>query len=154
MRRSLTVLAVMVAALLLLTGAQPAAAADSPVGTWVKKGEEQKPKMTLTVEEWGPGKAKLTWRIPEAKLVLTLVSALDGSFAPLLANGKPSGETMSIKMVDKLHFGGTVKMNGKAFGTSKSTLSPDYKTMTVENDFSESIGGNPVGKTTEVWIRK
>jgi hypothetical protein len=152
--RSLTVAVVMIASLLLLTGASLAVAADSPIGTWVKKGEVGKPAMTLTVEEWSPGKAKLTWRITEANLVLTLVSALDGSYAPLLANGKPSGETMSIKLIDKRHTAGTVKMNGKAFGTSKSTFSEDFKTLTVENDFSESVGGNPVGKAIEIWIRK
>jgi hypothetical protein len=154
MRRSPTVLAGMVASLLLLMGSSLAAAADSPIGTWVKKGEEGKPAMTLTIEEWSTSKAKLTWRIPEAKIVLTLVSALDGSFAPLLLNSKPSGETMSIKLIDKRHAVGTVKMNGKAFGTSKSTFSEDFKTMTVENDFSESVGGNQVGKSTEIWIRK
>jgi len=82
------------------------------------------------------------------------VSALDGTFAPLLLNGKPSGETMSIKLIDRRHATGVVKMNGKPFGTSKSTFSEDFKTMTVENDFSESMGGNQAGKSTEVWTRK
>jgi hypothetical protein len=150
MTRSLTVAVVMVASLLLL-GASPAAA-DSPIGTWVKKSEAGKPAMTLTIEEWRPGKAKLTWHI--AKMVLTLVSELDGSDAPLLIDGKPSGETMSIKLVDKRHAVATVKMNGKAFGTSKSTYSEDFKTLTVENDFSGSAGGNQAGKSTEIWIRK
>jgi hypothetical protein len=154
MRRSLTVLVVTVASLLSLVAASPAAAADSPIGTWVKKGEAGKPAMTLTIEEWGPGKCKLSWHIPDAKLVLTLVAALDGSFAPLLMNGKPSGQTMSVKLIDKLHAAGTVKVNGKLFGTSKSTFSADFKTMTVENDFSESIGGNKAGKSTEIWTRK
>jgi hypothetical protein len=44
-------------------------------------------------------------------------------------------------------------MNGKPFGTSRSSFS-DFKTMTVENDFSESGGGNAAGKSTEIWIRK
>ena len=153
MRRSLTVLMVMVAALL-LTGASPAAAADSPVGTWVKKAEAGKPAMTLQIEQWSPGKAKLTWHVAQANMVLTIVSALDGTFAPLLLNGKPSGETMSIKLIDRRHATGVVKMNGKPFGTSKSTFSEDFKTMTVENDFSESMGGNQAGKSTEVWTRK
>jgi hypothetical protein len=26
--------------------------------------------------------------------------------------------------------------------------------MTVENNFSESVGGNMAGKSTEVWTRK
>ena len=153
MRRSLTVLMVMVAALL-LTGASPAAAADSPIGTWVKKAEAGKPAMTLQIEQWSPGKAKLTWHVAQANMVLTIVSALDGTFAPLLLNGRPSGETMSIKLIDRRHATGVVKMNGKPFGTSKSTFSEDFKTMTVENDFSESMGGNQAGKSTEVWTRK
>ena len=153
MKRSLTVLMVMVAALL-LTGASPAAAADSPIGTWVKKAEAGKPAMTLQIEQWSPGKAKLTWHVAQANMVLTIVSTLDGSFAPLLLNGRPSGETMSIKLIDRRHATGVVKMNGKPFGTSKSTFSEDFKTMTVENDFSESMGGNQAGKSTEVWTRK
>jgi hypothetical protein len=154
MTRSRTVPVVMVASLLWLIGASPAAAADSPIGTWVKKEEAGKPGMTLTIEEWSPGKAKLTWLLAGGKTVLTVASALDGSYAPLLINGKPSGETMSIKLVDKRHAVGTVKMNGKPFGTSKSTFSEDFKTMTVENDYSESVGGNRAGKSTEIWLRK
>src|SRR5262249_41830442 len=42
--------------------------------------------MTLTIEQWAP------------------------SFAPLLMNGKPSGERMSTKLIDKLHAAGVVKM--------------------------------------------
>jgi hypothetical protein len=147
-------LAAILASLVLLAGAPPAVAADSPVGTWVKKEEQGKPKMILTIETWGPGKAKLTWSIPGINTVLTIVSALNGSFAPLLANGQPSGETMGIKLIDKLHSSTVVKMNGKQFGTSKATFSPDFKTMTVENEFSESVGGNQAGKSTEVWVRK
>ena len=147
-------LMVMVTALLLLVGESPVAAADSPVGSWVKKAEAGKPVMTLDIEEWSPGKAKLTWHIAQANMVLTIVLPLDGTSAPLLINGKPSGETMSTKLVDKLHTTTIVKMNGKPFGTSKATFSADYKTMTVENEYSESMGGNQAGKTTEVWRRK
>ena len=154
MTRSVTVVMVMFAALLLLVGASPAAAADSPIGTWVKKSETGKPAMTLTIEEWSPGKAKLTWRIPMSKVVLTLVSALDGHDAPLLIDGKPSGETMSVRLVDKRHTVTTVKMNGKPFGTSKSTFSEDFKTLTVDNDNSGSAGGVPAGKSTEIWLRQ
>ena len=153
MRRSLTVLVMLAAPLFLLMDAAPAAAADSPIGTWVKKGES-KLAMTLIIEEWSPGKAKLTWRMPDIKMVMTIVSTMDGSPAPLLVNGKPSGQSMSIKLVDKRHAVTTVKMNGKPFGTSKSTFSEDFKTMTVEQDYSEPVGGNPAGKSTEVWIRK
>jgi hypothetical protein len=37
---------------------------------------------------------------------------------------------------------------------SKGAYSPDFNTLTVDNDFSASGGGSPTGKTTEVWTRK
>jgi hypothetical protein len=138
----------------LLAAGWPAAAADSPVGKWVKKVEPGKMAMTLTIEEWG-SKAKLTYTLKDAKMVLTIVSNLDGSDAPVLLSGKPSGETMAIKRVDKRHATTVVKMNGKTFGTSKSSFSDDFNVLTVENDFTEGGGpANPPGKVTEVWTRK
>ena len=154
MKISRTVLKLMAALLLSLVAASPAFAASSPVGTWVKKDEAGKPGMTFTIEEWGPGKAKLTWRTAASKMVLTLVSTLDGSPAPLMIDGKPSGETMAIKLIDKRHTTTTLQMNGKPFGSSKSAFSADFNTMTVENETAAPAGGNPSGKTTEIWIRK
>jgi hypothetical protein len=78
----------------------------------------------------------------------------DFADAPLLVGGKPSGQTMAIKLVDKLHSVGVVKMNGKPFGTSKATFSPDFKTMAVVNDFTATVGGNSAGKSTETWVRQ
>src|SRR6476469_8532056 len=138
----------------MLAGAPPAQAADSPVGTYLKKAEAGKPAMSMTIEQWAPGKAKLTYHIKDPPIVLTIVSALDGSEAPVLMNGKPSGETMAIKMVDKLHSVTSVKMDGKAFGTSKGTFSSDFNTLTVENDFTGPAAGGAAGKTTEHWVRK
>jgi len=88
------------------------------------------------------------------KMVLTLESRFDGSPAPVLIDGKPSGETMEITRVDDHHLSTVLKMNGKPFGTSKATLSADGKTLTVVTDFSSSAGGQAVGKTTETWVRK
>jgi len=138
----------------LLAGAPRAEAADSPVGTYLKKAEAGRPAMSMTIEQWAPGKAKLTYHIKDPPIVLTIVSALDGSEAPVLMNGKPSGETMAIKMVDSLHSSTIVKMDGKPFGTSKGTFAPDYSTLTVENDFSGPAAGGAAGKSTERWIRK
>jgi hypothetical protein len=46
-------------------------------------------------------------------------------------------------------------MNGKVFGNSKGTFSPDFKTLTVENDFSSAGGGtHQAGKSTELWTRQ
>jgi hypothetical protein len=61
---------------------------------------------------------------------------------------------MAITLTDKLHSSAIVKMNGKPMGTSKGTYSADFKTLTVENDYTAAVGGNPAGKTTEVWTRK
>ena len=151
---SVTVRVVLLALASLLAIASPAAADDSPVGTWVKKTEAGKPVMTLTIEEWGSNKAKLTWHLKQPAMVMTVVSAVDGADAPVLVDGKPSGETMAIKLVDKRHSTTIVKINGKPFGTSKGSFSEDFKTLTVDNDFSGSAGGNAAGKSTEIWIRK
>jgi hypothetical protein len=151
---SIMVPVVLVAFASLLAIASPAAADDSPIGTWVKKAEAGKPKITLTIEAWGSGKAKLTYHLKESPLVLTIVAVLDGSDAPVLVNGKPSGETMAITLVDKRHSTTIVKMNGKPFGTSRGSFSEDFKTLTVDNEFSGSVGGNSAGKSTEIWIRK
>lgn len=72
----------------------------------------------------------------------------------MLIAGKPSGETMGITRVDDHHTSTVVKLSGKPFGTSKSTLSADGKVLTVIDDFSSSAGGQPVGKSTETWVRK
>jgi hypothetical protein len=137
-----------------VASAPPADAADSPIGTYQKKVENGQPGMTMKIEEWAPGKAKLTYHIKNPPIVLTIVSALDGTEAPVLMNGKPSGETMAIKLIDKLHPSTVVKMDGKPFSTSTGTFSPDFKTLTVENDFSAPASGNKPGKSTEIWIRK
>ena len=154
MRSSLAVAVLLIAFASLAAIASPAGAADSPIGTWVNKAEGGKPEMTMTIEAWGNGKGKLTWRIKRMDLELTVVSALDGNDAEVLMNGKPSGETMAIKLIDKRHSTTVVKMNGKPFGTSKGAFSEDFTTLTVENEFSASVGSNTVGKSTEIWVRE
>jgi hypothetical protein len=76
----------------------------------------------------------------------------------VLVGGKPSAETMAIKRVDDRHVITIVKMNGKAFGTSKATLSADANTITVENEYAMGGAGQGAGqpptKSTEIWIRK
>jgi hypothetical protein len=153
MRRSLTV---SVAIAVVTAWLAPADAADSPVGTWVKKSEAGKPAMTLTIDSWGRGKAKLTYdiKIKDTSMVLTIVSALDGNDAPVLINGKPSGETMAIKVIDARHSSTVLKMNGKLFGTSKGAFSADFNTLTVESDYASAVAGNTPGKSTETWTRK
>jgi hypothetical protein len=156
MRRFLTV-PVLVVLASLLSFVPPAGAADSPVGgTYVKKTKDGKPEIAMSVEAWGPGKVKLTWhiKIKGTDTTMSVVSAADGKDAEVLVGGKPTGEMMAIKLVDKYHTVTVVKMNGQLFGTSKGTFSNDYKTLTVENDFAQPAGGKAAGKTTEVWVRQ
>jgi hypothetical protein len=139
----------------------PPAALDAQIslGTWVKQAADGKTPaddLTLTVEACCNGGRRLVYRMPNAPPSLTMVleSPFDGTEAPVLLGGKPTGETMAIKRVDDHHLVSVIKQNGKQFATSKATLSADGKTLTVETDVTSADAGQPLGKTTEIWIRK
>ncbi len=144
-------------ALVLSLGGAPTLSAQIGVGTWVKDASGPSPRMAMTVEACcGKKGRRLTYRFAMSgtPMVLTVASPFDGSDAPVLMGGKPTGETMAITWVDDHHVVGVVKMNGKPFGSSRSTLSPDGKTITVLSDFSSSVGGQQVGESTEVWVKQ
>lgn len=126
------------------------------VGTWVRQSTASMLGMTMVVEACCNGGRRLIYHvvINGSETLLTVESPFDGSDAPVLMAGKPSGETMEIARVDDHHLSAVVRMNGKGFGTSKSTLSADGRTLTVVNDFTSSAGGQAVGKNTEIWVRK
>ena len=125
------------------------------VGTWIRTITPATPgDITMIVEACCNGGRRLTYRFGAVKQVMLIESAFDGKEVPVLFDGKPSGETMAITLVDSRHTTAIVKMNGKPFGVSKGTISADGKTLTVENDYSASVGGNPAGKQTETWLRK
>ena len=148
----------LVCSVALLTALGPASPlhAQIGVGTWVRKVTDSMHAMTMKVEACCHGGRRLSYHfhINSTETVLTLESPFDGSEADVLVAGKPSGETMAITRVDDHHLSTIVKLNGKAFGTSKATLSPDGKVLTVVNEFSSSAGGQQVGKTTETWVRQ
>jgi hypothetical protein len=125
------------------------------VGTWVRKAPASTTPLTMVVEPCCNGGRRLTYHfdINGTETLLTIASPFDGSEAPVLIAGKPSGETMAIKRLDDHHLFTVLKMNGKPFGTSTATLSPDAKLLTVINDVSSSAGGQAVGKSTEVWVK-
>jgi hypothetical protein len=118
-------------------GAAAPLQAQVGVGTWVRTATDSMTPMTMTVEACCNGGRRLTYHfdINGTETTLTVESPFDGSDAEVLIAGKPSGETMGITRVDDHHTSTVVKMSGKAFGTSKATLSAD-------------------GKTTETWVRK
>ena len=110
----------------------------------------------MTVEACCHGGRRLSYHfdVNGTETILLIESPFDGSEAPVLINGKPSGETMAITRVDDHHLATVVKLNGKPFGTSNATLSPDGKVLTVLNEYSSSVGGNTAGKVTEIWERQ
>ena len=122
--------------------------------TWVRTDAQGK-GITLTVEACCNGGLRLVHRIPttanQPAMTLTVDSPMDGTEAPTLVGGKPSGETMAITRVDDRHYSAVVKMGGKPFGTSNGTVSADGKTMTVESAF---VGGGTAEKIIETWVRK
>ena len=128
-----------------------------PVGTWIKRSSPTPPMMMMVIEPAGPG-IKITYRMldPDGKAtnqgVLTLVTALDGKEVPMMIDGKESGQTMAVLRTDANHASTIIKMQGKDFARSTTELSPDGKTMKVENDFSAM---NPsAGKQIEFWDKK
>ena len=123
------------------------------VGTWVRQADASMPAgMTMTVQPCCNGGFRLTYHA--GPVVLTVDSPFDGTEVPVLIGGKPSGETMAIKRVDAHHTSTVLKMNGQPFGTSRSTLSADGKTLTVENNITFAAGGRTSGHQTETWVRK
>ena len=143
-------------ALLGALGSATSLHAQMGIGTWVRKSTASMPGMTMTVEACCNGGRRLIYHVDinGTETLLTVESRFDGSDAPVLMAGKPSGQTMGIKRVDDHHLSAVVKMNGTVFGTSKATLSADGKTLTIINDYTSSAGGQPVGKNTEIWVRK
>ena len=144
-----------VTALLFAICATTAVHAQVGVGTWVKQASSSaQGTMTLSVEACCKEGRRLTYHIANINTVMVIESAFDGSEAPVLVNGKPSGETMAITRVDASHTSTIIKFNGQLLGTSKASLSADGKTLSVVNDMSSSAGGNTAGKTNETWVRQ
>jgi hypothetical protein len=143
-------------AILMTLGSARSLHAQIEVGTWVKQSTDSMPGMTMTVEACCNGGRRLTYHIVinGTEMLLTAESRLDGSDAPVLMGGKPSGETMAITRLDAHHASAVVKMNGRVFGTSKATLSADGRTLTVLNDYTSTAGGQAVGRFTEIWVRR
>jgi hypothetical protein len=135
--------------------APPAGArADSPVGTYSRLDDQGKfGGVTLIIEVWDKT-AKLTYVFAgKGDAKFSVVSPLDGSDAPLMVNGSPSGEGMAIKKVDKHHAVTVLKRNGQILGTSKSTFSDDFSQLMVETDYGTTADGISLGRQTEVWMR-
>jgi hypothetical protein len=132
--------------------------AQVSLGTWVRQSQSGGAAggMTMTVEACcGASGRRYVYRLAgRTDVLMTIESPMDGTEVPVMVGGKPSGETMAIKRLDDHHTSTILKMNGKQIGTSKATLSADGKTLTVENDMTETTAGTPGGKGTDTWVRK
>jgi hypothetical protein len=113
--------------------------------------------MMMVIEPAGSG-IRITYRMlgpngaPLDQNLVTVVTALDGKEAPVMMDGKATGQTMATTRLDANHATTIIRMQGKMFGTSKAELSPDGRTITVENDMSAA---NPAaGKQMEYWDKK
>lgn len=107
----------------------------------------------MTVAACCNGGYRLTYHVPigngQPAQVLTVDLPMDGTEVPMLSEGKPTGQTMSVKRVDDHHFTGVVKQQGGSYLTSQATLSADGHTITVE----DTLAGSKL-KVTETWTRK
>lgn len=138
----------------LVVAASASAAASSPVGTWVTKAEPGKPAMTMTIVSWGVGNTRISYSAGNHGVISTVVSNLDGADSPVIANGKATSATIALKLDDQRHATAVSKVNLQPIGSSRWTFSPDFKTLTIDNDFTQSVAGTPAGKSVERWIRQ
>lgn len=138
----------------LVGGASPAAAADSPVGTWVRQGEAGQPEETMTIDSWGVGHTKLSTSTKGASSVGSITSNLDGADSPIVVDGKASTATVALSLLDQQQALMVTKLNLQPIGVSKWTFSPDFTKLTIEDDFTQAVPGTPAGKSTEHWTRK
>ena len=126
-------------------------AANLPTGTWVRR-PIAGGSATMIVEAAGAGQ-KYTFRVQVAGggfSTMILTTQYDGKDAEVLVDGKPSGETMAIRMLDDHHVINILKMNGNPMVTQKSELSADGKTIKTESVSSVPGVQNPV----EYWDKK
>lgn len=138
------------------------ASADPVIGTWVKTSDtadhgKASLGTTLTVTAGAVGGLNLTYHIKVADgntVQLVVETKLDGSDAPSLVNGKPSGQTMAIKRVDQNHFVSVTKQKGKIAGRSRGEISADGKTLAVHNEIEGPAAGGAKQETDEVWTKQ
>jgi hypothetical protein len=109
----------------------------------------------MKVEAAGAG-LKFTYTVTTAQApagqVMTVLTQLDGKDAAAMVDGKPSGQTMAIRLIDSRHATGIIKMQGKQTGSSKSEISLDGKVLKVENT---TIGlGGKSATNIEYWDKK
>ena len=128
--------------------------AQFSVGTWVQTAPMK--GLTMAVEGCCNGGRRLIFHLTlgQKTQTMTVESRFDGSDAPVLVDGKPSGETLALKRVDERRTTTVFKRDGKVFRKSTTAESADRMTLTVENEFIDTSDGRVTGKMTETYVRK
>ena len=144
-----------VLAFLMVVGSANQVHAQLGVGTaWVRTDAAGK-GIVMNVEACCNGGLRLIYHVPamggQPAMIMSVDSPMNGTAAPALIAGKPSGETMAIKRVDDHHLTAILQVNGQPFGTYSGTVSPDNKSMTVDSVYGT---GSQAQKITETWVRK
>jgi hypothetical protein len=152
---SATVRSIGVLAFLVVVGWTRQAHAQLAVGTtWIRTDAVGK-GIVLNVESCCNGGLRLVYQIPpmggQPASTMSIDSPMNGTEAPTLMAGKPSGQTMAIKRVDDHHLTAILKVNGQPTATYNGTVAPDNKSMTVEGVVGT---GSQALKVTETWVRK
>jgi len=123
-----------------------------PVGTWVRRPNNDGINATLIIETAGTGR-KLTFKAQVAggaSTAMVVTTQMDGKDAQVSVDGKPSGQTMAMRMLDDRHIVNVLKINGNTMATQKSEISPDGKM--IKTDTTASVSGQQNG--TEYWDKK
>src|SRR5262249_44031262 len=102
------------ALLICLVGAIPVLQADGfPVGTWVRRPNNDGITSTMLIEAAGTGR-KFTMKVSFSggqTSTMICTSQGDGKDAVVSVDGKPSGQTMAIRMIDDHHAVNILKVN-------------------------------------------
>ncbi len=139
---------------LVLLVAAPLFAAGSPfLGTWVERldANAKRPRMTMTITDAGVGKRLITYTTPGSPRKMTVLTSGQGEDSPVLVDGRPTGQTMAIRITDARHRETIVKSNGEKTGESRAEISADGKVMKVDN---ETIVTGHTHKSTAYWDRQ
>ena len=142
-----------IALVICLAGLSPILwASGIPTGTWVRRANKDGISYTMFVEAAGTGQ-RLTLKLrlgDGGTSTMMVITQWDGKDAPVYVDGKPSGETMAMRMVDDRHTTTILKMGGKPIATQKSEVSADGKVINTETIYTAPEAQH----TVEYWDKK
>ena len=96
------------------------------VGTWVRRPNNDGVNATLIIEAAGTGR-KLTFKVQVAggaSTTMVVTTQMDGKDAQVSVDGKPSGQTMAMRMLDDRHIVNVLKINGNMMATQSRRFPP------------------------------